>query len=119
MARYRNDYYYQISSDIETIPGNPWFICTLWMAEYEVMVARSLEDLAPVREVLEWVAQAGAAQRRLAEQVHPLTGAPLSVSRSPGATPRWSGWWTATWRVGNSCSARWTSGIACGYMDDA
>ena len=79
VARYRNDYYYQITSDIETVPGNPWFICTLWLAEYEVMVARSLGDLAPVREVLDWVHKRALRSGSLAEQVHPLTGAPLSV----------------------------------------
>jgi GH15 family glucan-1,4-alpha-glucosidase len=51
VARYRNDYYYQISNDVEAIPGNPWFICTLWMAEYDVMRARSLADLAGVRDI--------------------------------------------------------------------
>ena len=79
VARYRNDYYYQITTDIETVPGNPWFICTLWLAEYDVMTARSLDDLAPVREVLEWVHTRALRSGSLAEQVHPLTGAPLSV----------------------------------------
>ncbi|HUY56144.1 MAG TPA: glycoside hydrolase family 15 protein [Candidatus Nanopelagicaceae bacterium] len=80
VARYSNDYYYQVSSDIENIPGNPWFICTLWMAEYDVMRARAVEDLAPVRATLEWVRARALASGALAEQVHPLTGAPLSVS---------------------------------------
>ncbi len=80
VARYSNDYYYQNSSDIANIPGNPWFICTLWMAEYDVTMARTLEDLAPVRETLEWVLARALRSGALAEQVHPLTGAPLSVS---------------------------------------
>ncbi|MDB5056625.1 MAG: glycoside hydrolase family 15 protein [Chloroflexi bacterium] len=80
VARYSNDYYYQISDDIENIPGNPWFICTLWMAEYDVMMARTLEDLEPVRKQLEWVHARALHSGVLAEQVHPLTGAPLSVS---------------------------------------
>jgi GH15 family glucan-1,4-alpha-glucosidase len=69
-----------VSDDIENIPGNPWFICTLWMAEYDVMMARSLDDLEPVRETLDWVRQRALRSGVLAEQVHPLTGAPLSVS---------------------------------------
>jgi GH15 family glucan-1,4-alpha-glucosidase len=80
VARYRDDYYYQISDDIDTIPGNPWFICTLWMAEYDVTMAKSLEDLEPVRLTLEWVRARALHSGVLAEQVHPLTGAPLSVS---------------------------------------
>lgn len=80
IARYRNDYYYQISNDIDAIPGNPWFICTLWMAEYDVATARTLADLAPVREVLAWVQRRALRSGAQAEQVHPITGAPLSVS---------------------------------------
>jgi GH15 family glucan-1,4-alpha-glucosidase len=80
IARYRNDYYYQISDDIENVPGNPWFICTLWMAEYDVMMARSLKDLEPVMATLKWVHARALRSGALAEQVHPLTGAPLSVS---------------------------------------
>jgi GH15 family glucan-1,4-alpha-glucosidase len=80
VARYFNDYYYQISQDTATIPGNPWFICTLWMAEYDVMRAQTLEDLAMVRDTLEWVHARALPSGSLAEQVHPLTGAPLSVS---------------------------------------
>lgn len=79
VARYRNDYYYQVSNDIETVPGNPWFICTLWMAEYDVMMATTLEDLTPVCRTLEWVHGRALRSGALAEQVHPITGAPLSV----------------------------------------
>ena len=28
-ARYHHDYYFQRSTDIEKVPGNPWIICTL------------------------------------------------------------------------------------------
>ena len=28
LARYENGYYHQISQDIDSVPGNPWFICT-------------------------------------------------------------------------------------------
>ena len=80
VARYRDDYYYQVSSDIDQVPGNPWFICTLWLAEYQVMAARTLDDLAPVRETLDWVRARALRSGALAEQVHPYSGAPLSVS---------------------------------------
>jgi GH15 family glucan-1,4-alpha-glucosidase len=29
MARYENDYYHRVTRQV---PGNPWFICTLWLA---------------------------------------------------------------------------------------
>src|SRR5438270_4139319 len=32
VARYENDYYFQISPDIANVPGNPWFVATLWLA---------------------------------------------------------------------------------------
>ncbi len=32
LARYENDYYHRVSNDIAAVPGNPWFICTLWLA---------------------------------------------------------------------------------------
>jgi GH15 family glucan-1,4-alpha-glucosidase len=31
LARYENDYYHRVSNDIASVPGNPWFICTLWL----------------------------------------------------------------------------------------
>jgi GH15 family glucan-1,4-alpha-glucosidase len=80
IARYRNDYFYQISSDIDTVPGNPWFICTLWFAEYDIMMARSLDDLKPVLACLDWCRARALRSGALAEQVHPMTGTPLSVS---------------------------------------
>jgi GH15 family glucan-1,4-alpha-glucosidase len=80
IARYRNDYYYQSSSDIDMVPGNPWFICTLWFAEYDILQARSLEDLQPVLDCLAWCKARALRSGALPEQVHPLTGMPLSVS---------------------------------------
>jgi hypothetical protein len=39
MARYENDYYHQVSDDIDRAPGNPWFICTLWLAQWYIAAA--------------------------------------------------------------------------------
>ncbi len=36
IARYQNDYYHQVSRDVEKVPGNPWHICTLWLAEWYI-----------------------------------------------------------------------------------
>src|SRR5690606_19387259 len=55
IARYHQDYYFQQSSDFDTVPGNPWIICTLWMAEFEIATASTLKDLASPRRTLEWV----------------------------------------------------------------
>jgi hypothetical protein len=62
------------------VPGNPGFICTLWFAEYDIMMARTLDDLKPVLDCLEWCRARALRSGVLAEQVHPMTGMPLSVS---------------------------------------
>lgn len=79
-ARYENDYYHQISQDIENVPGNPWFICTMWLAEYEIARTHSPEGLKEAAAILEWVADHSLPSGVLAEQVHPYSGEPLSVS---------------------------------------
>lgn len=80
MARYENDYYHQVSQDIQNAPGNPWFICTLWLAQYAIAAAGDLRSLQEALPVLEWVASRALPSGVLAEQVHPYSGAPLSVS---------------------------------------
>jgi glucoamylase len=80
VARYENDQYMRISEDIARIPGNPWIICTLWLADFRIAVAQKRSDLIGAVEILEWVAQRALPSGVLAEQVNPLTGAPVSVS---------------------------------------
>lgn len=80
VARYENDYYWRKSDDIERVPGNPWFVCTLWLAQWWIAMAKTREDLHRPREILEWVAEHALPSGVLAEQLHPYTGEPLSVS---------------------------------------
>jgi GH15 family glucan-1,4-alpha-glucosidase len=80
LARYENDYYHQQSQDIGNVPGNPWFICTLWLAQWIIASARTRAELREAVTHLEWCAQHGLPSGVLAEQVHPYTHAPLSVS---------------------------------------
>jgi GH15 family glucan-1,4-alpha-glucosidase len=80
VARYTNDHYHQVSQDITNVPGNPWFICTLWLAEWLTLVARHADELKPALEILEWVAGHALPSGILAEQVDPYTDQPLSVS---------------------------------------
>jgi len=77
MARYENDHYHRAADDV---PGNPWFICTLWYADYLIEIAENEEQLQPAIEILRWVAVHSLPSGVLAEQVHPKTGEPLSVS---------------------------------------
>jgi len=80
IARYENDYYFQVTQDTANVPGNPWFVCTLWLAEWYIATARSMDDLERPRALLEWCRSKALPSGILAEQVHPYTGEPLSVS---------------------------------------
>jgi glucoamylase len=77
VARFENDGYMRVSDDVT---GNAWFICTLWLAEYYVAKAKSVDELRPAREILEWVTKYALPSGVLAEQLDPLTGGPASVS---------------------------------------
>jgi oligosaccharide amylase len=80
LARYQNDYYHQVSKDIKRVPGNPWIICTLWLAEWYIAKANTIEDLKKPQEILEWVIDHSLESGVFAEQIHPYSGQPLSVS---------------------------------------
>jgi GH15 family glucan-1,4-alpha-glucosidase len=80
IARYENDWYYQVSQDIANVPGNPWFICTMWYGQWLVAQARTLDDLTRARDILEWVAGAALASGVLSEQLDPYSKVQLSVS---------------------------------------
>ncbi len=81
MARYENDAYFQSEKDdVQQVPGNPWFVCTLWWAQYLIACAKIKEDLKQPLQILEWVADHALPSGILAEQIHPRTHEPLSVS---------------------------------------
>lgn len=80
ICRYQNDYYFQKSQDIANIPGNPWIICTLWMADWRIARAGTLSDLAQPLETLKWVVRNALESGVLPEQLDPYTGKPLSVA---------------------------------------
>lgn len=77
IARFENDGYMRAS---ENFPGNIWFICTLWIADYYIARARSQKDLERALEILEWVAVSALPSGVLAEQLNPETGEHASVS---------------------------------------
>jgi len=80
IARYRNDYYFQVDGDIDRVPGNPWFICTLWLAQWYIATATRPKDLERARRIIDWVAAHALQGGLLSEQLDPHSGAPLSVS---------------------------------------
>lgn len=84
VPRYVGDNYYRMSKDV---PGNPWFITTLWLAKYYIMTAKSESDLKPVKDWLSWVVRYAVPSGILSEQIDPHTGkqissAPLTWSHS-------------------------------------
>ncbi len=77
VARFEYDGYMRVTNDVT---GNPWFICTLWLASYRIAIAKTVEELSGASELLEWTARRALPSGALAEQLNPLTGEPASVS---------------------------------------
>lgn len=77
IARFENDGYMRTDANI---PGNPWFLCTLWFAEWHIARAKNMDDMKRPLEILEWVAASALPSGILGEQFDPTTGAHLSVS---------------------------------------
>ncbi len=80
VARYENDYYHQVSQDIANVPGNPWFICSCWLAEYKIESAATIAALSEALQWLRWAQTHALPSGVLAEQINPYTHEPLSVS---------------------------------------
>lgn len=80
-ARYERDYYHAVErDDIANVPGNPWLICTLWHAQHEIARATTLEELDRALPYMDWAAKRSSASGVLAEQFHPYSADPISVS---------------------------------------
>lgn len=77
VARYENDEYCRVSPEIT---GNPWFVCTLWLARWHIARATSVEELNEGLQTLEWVAEHSLRSGILSEQLDPYTGGPISAS---------------------------------------
>jgi len=76
-VRYENDQYYAAK---DTNVPNPWIVCTLWMAQYEIKKAKSRKELTSALEKLEWASRTASKSGILAEQIHPISKAPLSTA---------------------------------------
>ena len=77
MPRYENDMYYRVG---ENEPPNPWFITTLWLAQYYVKIAKKEEDLKDVKEWFSWAVEYSLDSGIMSEKLHPHTGEQLSVA---------------------------------------
>ncbi|MFC1591626.1 glycoside hydrolase family 15 protein [Thermodesulfobacteriota bacterium] len=79
-ARYQGDVYQRAEDSPQDIPGNPWFISTLWLAEYFIDQAENQQQLKAALPYIEWCVKNALPSGVLAEQVHPVNGSPLCVS---------------------------------------
>jgi GH15 family glucan-1,4-alpha-glucosidase len=76
VIRYEGDRYFAQSGG----PSNPWIVTTCWLAEYEIARAKSLNDLVMPKNRLEWVRARANSAGLFAEQYHPFTLEPMSVT---------------------------------------
>lgn len=77
VARYEHDYYCRQTDEA---PGNPWIICTMWLAKWYMAMGRTVADLDRPLELLKWATDRALESGVLAEQFHPLDGSPQSVA---------------------------------------
>ncbi len=73
LARYENDQYYRVSGDI---PGNPWFITALWLAQYYIETDQNEEALKLIRWSKDHMMDTGV----LPEQLNPYSQQYISVA---------------------------------------
>lgn len=77
IARYENDSYRR---QVDGAMGNPWLICTLWLAKWYIAKAKDGDDMKRALELINWVADCSLETGIMPEQVHPFTGESLSVA---------------------------------------
>jgi glucoamylase len=80
IARYPGDPYHRISDDLERVPGNPWILCTLWLAEHDLAAAEDGDRLQRALDHVRWARAHATASMVLPEQVDPFEGTPISVA---------------------------------------
>ncbi|SJZ45248.1 glycoside hydrolase family 15 protein [Selenihalanaerobacter shriftii] len=80
IARYEADDYFKSSDNLDKVPGNPWIISTLWLADWYIKIAEKIEDLEPAQRLINWVVDHTYSDNLLPEQIHPHQNRILSVA---------------------------------------
>lgn len=80
LARYENDSYHRISEETGRVPGNPWILCTLWLAEHVISKATTAEGLQRALDLVRWARAKATPSMILPEQIDPYGGEALSVA---------------------------------------
>jgi len=78
-GRYEGDAYFRQRYDLN-VPGNPWVITTLWMAQYYIAKAKTETDLKEAQRLIDWTIDRALESGLLAEQFNPYNGNPLSAT---------------------------------------
>ena len=73
IARYENDQYFLVNSEL---PGNPWLITTLWLAQYYIETNNRDEALKLIKLTKDRMMNTGV----LPEQINPYDGKYVSVA---------------------------------------
>lgn len=76
-VRYEGDKYRRVGDDL---PGNPWAITTLWLAQYLIARANSESELKEAYPWLEWMVRHALPSGILSEQFNPYTGEEISAA---------------------------------------
>ncbi len=77
IMRYQGDRYFQVDP---TNTENPWFITTLWVAQYYIAKAKSRKELRSCIKYLDWVVSFAQKSGILSEQLDRNSGQQLSVA---------------------------------------
>ena len=80
MARFQNDEWHREGVTDDEIPGNPWIVSTMWLAQCHIAMAQSPDDLKPALDILNWATARALPSGVLPEQMDPHTGAPVNVT---------------------------------------
>ena len=77
VPRFEHDDYYRPRGVAQP---NPWFVTTLWLAQYHIAVAKTEPELAAAREWIAWTVAHALPSGVLSEQVDPWSGAQVSAA---------------------------------------
>jgi oligosaccharide amylase len=80
LARYQNDMYQNVAHGDSKVPGNPWVLTTMWLAQYRAQRATDKESLEKAKVLIHWAESHAQSSGLLSEQLNPYTGEQLSVS---------------------------------------
>jgi GH15 family glucan-1,4-alpha-glucosidase len=77
IARYEGDNYYLSNA---SVTGNPWVICTLWVAQWKIALATTKEELDEALGLIQMICGCANQSGILPEQMDPFTHNPLSAA---------------------------------------